>query len=71
MLLKRYEKVIKIPFIASTSKTDKFYSFSDISKTTVGSILNQIKNGLCWLNGHASKILPPEAANYILTELEL
>ena len=48
-----------------------FILYSDTSRTYTGSALWQIQDGFPCLIGYASKTLPPAAANYSVTELEM
>ena len=49
----------------------RFILYSDTSRTHTGSTLWQIQDGFPCLIGYASKTLPPAAANYSVTELEM
>ena len=48
-----------------------FILYSDTSRMHTGSVLWQIQDGFPRLIGYASKTLPPAAANYSVTELEM
>ena len=53
------------------NKTGRFLLYSDTSKFSTGSALNQIQNGKPKLIAYASKRLPEAARSYSITELEL
>ena len=53
------------------SSDGHFILYSDTSRTHTSSALWQIQDGFPHLIGYASKTLPPVAANYSVTELEM
>ena len=61
----------KKPILHLPDNKGRFHLYSDTSKYTTGSTLNQIQNGKSKLIAYVSKRLPDAAQNYSITELEI
>ena len=61
----------KSPILTLPSSDGHFILYSDTSRTHTGNALWQIQDGFPHLSGYASKMLPPTAANYSVTKLEM
>ena len=64
-------RLCESPVLTLPSSDGRFILYSDTSRTHTGSALWQIQDGFPRLIGYASKRLPPAAANYSVTELEM
>ena len=64
-------RLCESPVLALPSSNGQFILYLDTSRTHTGSALWQIQNGFPCLIGYTSKTLPPAAANYSVTELEM
>ena len=64
-------RIVRSPILHMPNHEGRFHLYSDRSKFTIGSALNQIENRKTKLIAYTSKRLPEAARNYSITELEL
>ena len=64
-------RLVRPPVLHLPNSTGRFHSYSDTSKFTKGSALNQIQNRKPKLIAYAGTRLPEEVKNYSIIELEM
>ena len=65
------QRLVKLLVLHLPNSTGRFYLYSDTSKFTTGSALNQIQNGKPKLIAYSSKRLPETVRNYSIPEVEM